>query len=86
MQTIQQTLTATAISKAIAAMITYPCQNVRACQQASATKGIRAADIVRREGVRGLYRGLVPYLMHVMPNACLVFAVYELVVNSCKNH
>ena len=37
--------------------------------------------IVRFEGVRGLYKGLTPYLVHVMPNICLVFVIYEKIAN-----
>ncbi|CAG0923815.1 unnamed protein product [Notodromas monacha] len=31
----------------------------------------------REEGLRGFYKGLVPNLMHVTPNICLVFLIYE---------
>ena len=82
-QTICETLVATSVSKVIAALLTYPCQNVRACQQASDGK-VRVGDMVRRGGLRSLYRGMLPYLCHVVPNVCLVFAVYELVVGRTK--
>ena len=82
-QTICETLLATSVSKVIAALLTYPCQNVRACQQASDGK-VRVGDMVRRGGLRSLYRGMLPYLCHVVPNVCLVFAVYELVVGRTK--
>ena len=36
----------------------------------------------RKEGVRGLYKGMTPYLAHVMPNICLVFIIYEKIANS----
>lgn len=78
-----ETLAACATSKVIAAIQTYPCQNVRACQQAAvgATNAQTGAlAILKREGVRGLYRGLGPYLLHVVPNVCLVFMVYEAIV------
>ena len=42
--------------------------------------------ILRREGPRGLYRGLAPYLLHVTPNVCLVFLVYELVTGGGGRH
>jgi Mitochondrial carrier protein len=35
----------------------------------------------RREGVVGLYKGMTPYLVHVMPNICLVFLIYETIAN-----
>ena len=28
-----------------------------------------------------MYKGLTPYLVHVMPNICLVFLTYEYMVN-----
>lgn len=31
----------------------------------------------RLEGFRGYYKGLNAYLIHVMPNICIVFLVYE---------
>ena len=36
---------------------------------------------IRYEGMRGMYKGLTPYLVHVMPNICLVFLTYEYMVN-----
>ena len=70
----------------VAALLTYPCQNVRACQQAARGAanevGTTATAILRREGFKGLYRGLGPYLLHVVPNVCLVFMVYEAIVGS----
>ena len=35
----------------------------------------------RKEGVAGLYKGMTPYLVHVMPNICLVFLIYEKIAN-----
>ena len=32
----------------------------------------------RKEGLIGFYRGLAPTLVHVTPNVCVVFLVYEL--------
>ena len=31
----------------------------------------------RYEHIRGFYRGLTPYMVHVTPNICLVFLIYE---------
>ena len=85
-QTVLETLSACAASKVLAAVLTYPCQTVRACQQAQTATGAVAANpttvgsILKSQGVRGLYRGLAPYLLHVVPNVCVVFVVYEAVV------
>ncbi len=87
LQSTFETLAACCTSKLAAALLTYPCQNVRACQQAvtgpnGAAANVTAATILRQRGLRGLYAGLTPYLMHVVPNVCLVFLVYEAVVQT----
>lgn len=35
----------------------------------------------RYEGLRGFYKGIFPYLLHVLPNICIVFLIYENVVS-----
>lgn len=83
--TMVETMGACAMSKIIAALVTYPCQNLRACQQAqSEGQQISAMSMYQKEGIRGFYRGLGPYLLHVIPNVCMVFLVYEVVVNGNK--
>lgn len=37
--------------------------------------------VFRKEGIGGLYKGMSPYLVHVMPNICLVFLIYEKITN-----
>lgn len=71
------------VSKLIATLITYPCQNLRARKQAgelaTAVKSPTTfMDVLRKEGLVGFYRGLAPTLIHVTPNVCVVFLVYEL--------
>ncbi len=70
-----------AASKLVAAVTTYPYQVVRARLQDRLSDYSGAVDCVRRtlryEGVRGLYKGLAPYLVHVLPNICLVLVIYE---------
>ena len=74
-------LTGAAISKLIAAVATYPYQVVRARLQDQQSNYSGALNCVRQtfryEGMSGLYKGLVPYLVHVMPNICIVFLIYE---------
>lgn len=74
-----------AVSKLIAAITTYPYQVVRArLQDANCTfSGTRDCVIktIRKEGVGGMYKGMTPYLVHVMPNICLVFLIYEKIAN-----
>ena len=70
-----------AISKFIAAVTTYPYQVVRARLQDQTSSYSGAIDCVkttfRYEGLQGLYKGLTPYLVHVIPNICIVFLIYE---------
>ncbi|KAF0292371.1 Mitochondrial folate transporter/carrier [Amphibalanus amphitrite] len=74
-----------ALSKLLAAFVTYPYQVVRARLQDHHVEYAGSMDVIRRilryEGVRGLYKGLTPYLCHVTPNICCVFLVYELLAN-----
>ena len=64
----------------MATLISYPCQNVRARQQAGELAGTVPSTlrgIVAQEGLQGLYKGLLPTLFHVTPNVCIVFLAYE---------
>ena len=75
-----------ALSKLFAAVTTYPYQVVRARLQDHNSSYTGAVECVRTtlryEGVRGLYKGLTPYLVHVMPNICMVFLIYEKLTGS----
>lgn len=70
-----------AASKLVAAVITYPYQVVRARLQDQHLKYDGALDCVKQtwryEGSRGFYKGVTPYLLHVLPNICLVLVIYE---------
>ncbi len=74
-----------ALSKLFAAVTTYPYQVIRARlqdQDSHHTKALACVrDTLRYEGVRGLYKGLTPYLVHVLPNICMVFLIYEKMTN-----
>jgi len=41
--------------------------------------------IAVEEGTRGLYGGLTAHLMRVVPNAAILFFVYERVMNHFRN-
>lgn len=75
-------LTFAALSKLFAATATYPYQVVRARLQDQYRDYKGVMDVVsqtwRYEGVRGFYKGLSPYMVHVTPNICLVFLIYEM--------
>ncbi|XP_060600939.1 mitochondrial folate transporter/carrier-like isoform X2 [Ruditapes philippinarum] len=74
-----------AVSKIIAACITYPYQVLRARLQDQHVSYSGVIDVVQKilkyEGARGLYKGMSVYLWHVTPNICIVFMIYEYVIN-----
>lgn len=74
------------LSKLFAAVTTYPYQVLRARMQDQHAHYDNLRHCIREtwryEGVVGFYRGMSPYLVHVMPNICLVFLIYETVAGS----
>ncbi|RXG70525.1 putative mitochondrial carrier C27B12.09c [Armadillidium vulgare] len=76
-------LTFAALSKLFAAVTTYPYQVLRARMQDQHSHYVNLRHCVketfRYEGITGFYKGMTPYLLHVMPNICLVFLIYETV-------
>ncbi|XP_050095693.1 mitochondrial folate transporter/carrier isoform X1 [Anopheles aquasalis] len=83
--TTAEYLTFAAVSKLIAAAATYPYQVIRARLQDQNHSYKGAWDCVkltwRYERVSGFYKGLMPYLVHVTPNICLVMLIYEKFTN-----
>ncbi|KAK2076698.1 hypothetical protein QBZ16_005458 [Prototheca wickerhamii] len=76
------------LSKLVASVSTYPSQVIRARmqQRQPSTRSVRYVSVLhtlrqtlRREGVAGLYRGLVPNVLRVMPQSAITFVVYEAV-------
>jgi len=83
-----------AFSKAAATIVTYPSQVMRArLQQRMDTRDLKYTSLVntflltiRREGIKGLYKGLVPNLLRVMPQSGVTFAVYEAVLQALDHY
>ncbi|KXJ27628.1 mitochondrial folate transporter/carrier [Exaiptasia diaphana] len=75
------------ISKIFAASATYPYQVVRSRLQNHNTIGQYngAIDIIRKiirfEGIKGFYKGLLPSIIRVTPACAITFVVYENVVH-----
>lgn len=80
-----QYLACAASSKLLAASITYPYQVVRARLQDQYVNYDGVLDVVKRtwryESYRGFYKGFSAYVLHVTPNVCIVFFIYE---NVCR--
>jgi len=78
------------LSKLFAAMITYPVQVVRSrIQQRMDVRSADAPTYARftqalsqtltREGLLGLYKGMTPNILRVLPSSAVTFAAYETV-------
>jgi hypothetical protein len=80
-QSTTEYLTFAAISKLIAAGTTYPYQVIRTRLQDQNHTYKGTWDCIkttwRYERIHGFYKGIVPYLVHVTPNICLVMLIYE---------
>lgn len=82
-----------ALSKLAASVSTYPSQVVRSrLQQRMDSRVLKytgALDVLRktvaREGLGGLYKGLLPNVLRVMPQSALTFLVYENVMRQLGN-
>lgn len=83
---------AAAVAKLFASSTTYPLEVVRTRLREqrdpvwSTTSRYRSVShalrrIAREEGTRGLYGGLLPHLLRVVPNAAIMFLVVETLVD-----
>ncbi|CAH2285735.1 mitochondrial folate transporter carrier [Pelobates cultripes] len=74
-------ITMAALSKIFAVTTTYPYQVVRARLQDQHNKYNGVIDVIsrtwRKEGVHGLYKGLIPNILRVTPACCITFVVFE---------
>ncbi|KAL3890926.1 hypothetical protein ACJMK2_003197 [Sinanodonta woodiana] len=74
-------LTFAAVSKTIAASVTYPYQVLRTRLQDQHRSYTGVMDVIKQvlkyEGLKGFFKGLVPGLIRVTPACCITFVVYE---------
>lgn len=84
-QATSEYLAFAAISKLIAAAATYPYQVVRARLQDHHHNYRGTLDCIKQtwryERMGGFYKGLMPYLVHVTPNICMVMLIWEKLTN-----
>ncbi|RCH95725.1 hypothetical protein CU098_010124 [Rhizopus stolonifer] len=80
------------VSKVIASVVTYPYQVLKSRLQNGETKDSYKGvidcgqKIVKVEGYGGLYKGLSPSIIRVLPGTCITFLVYENLTQWFKNH
>lgn len=87
---VRDALVASTGSKLVASVGTYPLQVARTRMQERAADGniygkiSRALwEIGKREGIRGLYRGLMANVARVTPQAAVTFVTYEQILKVC---
>jgi len=82
-------LLASGMSKVCATTLAYPHEVIRSrMMDARGNKSVNVLStsrtIVRNEGYRGLYKGLNVALIRVVPNCCITFMTYEMLLRWCR--
>lgn len=89
--------TAAAVAKLFAAVITYPHEVVRTRLRQAPTIAVDGGKatmkytglvqcfttVWKEEGMAGLYGGMTPHLLRVVPSAAIMFGMYEVTLRLC---
>ena len=89
--TVSELLIASGLAKMTASLLSYPHEVLRSrmvdsrSSESPSLTGT-AKKIFRREGVIGFYNGLGVTLVRVIPNCCVTFLSYELILKNSKKY
>ena len=88
-ETAFELLVASGVAKMCASLISYPHEVLRSRMmdnRSAIPPTLRgtAIHIYEREGLRGFYSGLPITLVRVIPNCCVTFLSYEMILRHCK--
>jgi solute carrier family 25 folate transporter 32 len=89
-ETVPELLLASGLAKSGASLLSYPHEVLRSRMMDNRntippTLIGTAKHILQQEGVLGLYNGLSVTLLRVIPNCCVTFLSYELILRQCKS-